>query len=218
MKQKEMYCHCFSQKVLNFVLRALFITWKYSHAHWDFIWTLAIPPSFLNSRRGGFSVLGVSCSIVLCFVCPLNREEKCSVQVSHVAVRKLHLCCVGKCGGVQQGRGRAHYTDCSHLSLVLVWVRCAPQSECTCAALSELPPMKYAGKEKVSLCQLSLHTHVDTFITNPASSQKSEWFCTSKLKCVLPTFWVAAAKCPTHVLFYESLASMRLYYYYYSLS
>lgn len=30
------------------------------------------------------------------------------------------------------------------------------------AALSKLPPMKYAGKEKVSLCQLSPHTHVHT--------------------------------------------------------
>lgn len=63
-----MCCCCFSQKVLNFVLRALFITWKYSHACWDFIRTLANPPSFVNSRRGGSSVLGVSCSVVLCLV------------------------------------------------------------------------------------------------------------------------------------------------------
>lgn len=34
---------------------------------------------------------------------------------------------------------------------------------------------------------------------------------TSRLEGVLPTLWAAAAKCPAHVLFYESLASMRLF-------
>lgn len=55
-------------KVLNLVSRALFITWKYSRACWDFIRTLANPPSFLNSHRGGSSISGTSCFVTLCSV------------------------------------------------------------------------------------------------------------------------------------------------------
>lgn len=33
------------------------------------------------------------------------------------------------------------------------------------AALSELPPMKYAGKEKVGSCQLSLHAHMPAHLS-----------------------------------------------------
>lgn len=145
-------------------------------------------------------------------VCPLNREEKCSVQVSRAAVRKLLLCCVEKHGGMQQGRG-GHHTGYLFLfgSDVLLSLNAPLHS----AALSELPPMKYAGKEKVGSCQLSLHAHMPAHpITNLASSCKSECLCTSRLKCGLPTLWAAAAKCPAHALFYESLASVRLYYYY----
>lgn len=69
---------------------------------------------------------------------------------------------VVECSRVEGGLTTQATHSLTHLPLVLVWVRRAPQSECTSAALSELPPMKYAGKEKVSLCHLSLHTHVHT--------------------------------------------------------
>lgn len=72
---------------------------------------------------------------------------------------------------------------------------------------------------------LSAYTRAHTLahaIANPAGSPKSlscwqgtESLSTSRLERVLPPLWAAAAKCPAHVLFYESLASMRLFYYYY---
>lgn len=177
---------------------------------------LQIPQVSEFSQRRLFCL---RCKLFCCsvpHVCPLKREEKYSVQVSHTTIRKLHLCCVGKCGGMQQGRKGAHHTGCSHLPLVLVWVRCAPQSECTSALhctvwITTNEVCRERESEVVPALSAYTRAHL---IPNPASSWKSECFCTSELKCVLPTLWAAAAKCPAHVLFYESLASMRLYYYY----
>lgn len=165
MKQKEMYCHCFSQKVLNLVFRALFITWKYSHACWDFIRTFANPPSFLNSHRGGSSVLGVSYSVVLCLMFALWRGKrsvqcKCPMQPSESCICAVWGSVVG-CSRAERGFTTQAVLTC-HLFLFGSDVLLSLNVPLHSTALSELPPMKYAGKEKVRLCQLSLHTHVHT--------------------------------------------------------
>lgn len=70
----------FSQKVLNLFLRALFITWKYSYARWDFIRTTLAHPQSLQGRLFRLGCKMFCCS-VLHNVCPLNREKKHSASV-----------------------------------------------------------------------------------------------------------------------------------------
>lgn len=124
---------------------------------------------------------------------------------------------------MQQGRWGDHYTGhslhtCSSLGQTMIL---GLNARVLLYWITEVTSMKCVWKEKAGLCQLSLHTWVHRHAhttTNHSSSLKSsscwqgkERLFTSKLECVLLTPWAAAAKCPAHVLFYESLASVRLF-------